>query len=456
MNSTPIDGALLSSRSLLLLPLALSLALGCSAEPAPSGQRLVLITLDTLRYDSFAGRVDQPTTMPHLERWAEGAAVFERFYSATAATQPSHASMFTGLHPWQHGVTGNRLVLHDRHVTVAERLREAGFATSAVVASLPVSRRFGFAQGFERFEDEFETAPAAADGAPPAEAFYSLADAVTERALAQLDTAGSRRQFFWFHYFDPHSPYGDTAADGATIEPRDVLRLAREGRATEAAVRRARDLYDVDVAVLDRALWRLFERLAADESNFETHVVVTADHGESFGEDGAIAHGRRLIPSQLHVPCIIRSPRLAAGRRADVAGSIDVAATLLVLAGLDDPLAAADPQPGRDLTLTAPASRSRAFGMRRTWEKPHREIRLDGTVHLLDEHLFFMVDGAGQLHRGNAERLLATGSPAMDEEEARRLRRLFASFERLLGANPAESDNDPETAEALRALGYLG
>ncbi len=96
----------------------------------------------------------KPSTMPHLERWAEQATVFERFYAATAATQPSHASMFTGLQPWQHGVTGNRLHLGDHHVTVAERLHEVGFATAAVVASLPVTRRFGFGQGFDHFDDE--------------------------------------------------------------------------------------------------------------------------------------------------------------------------------------------------------------------------------------------------------------------------------------------------------------
>ena len=429
---------------------------GCSPETSREGVRLVLITLDTLRYDSFAGAACKPAAMPYLKQWAKQATVFERFYAATPSTQPSHASMFTGLQPWQHGVTGNRLRLAEHHTTVAERLREAGFATAAVVASLPVSRRFGFGQGFDHFDDDFVTGEARhGEGENDLEeASYSLADIVTDRALAQVGALTSRRQFFWFHYFDPHSPYGDTAG-GSTIQPRDVLRLARAGNDVDQVVRRAHRLYDVDVAFLDTALSRLLERFDRDTSEFETHIVITADHGESFGEGGSIAHGRRLIPSQLHVPCLIRSPRLAAGVRREVAGSIDVAATLLALAGLNGPLARGEPQQGRDLTRPAPASGSQAFGMRRTWQTPHRDVRLDGSVHLLDDHLFFVVDEEGRLRRGNGERLLGEEAAAVPVEVVRHHKRLFASFERQLAKNSAESDNDPGTIEALRALGYV-
>ncbi len=445
-----------SAGALFLVAAVLTSALGCD-PPSRQGQRLVLITLDTLRYDSFAGAPDRPSTMPHLRRWAEQATVFERFFAATSATQPSHASMFTGLQPWEHGVTGNRLLLADHHVTVAERLREAGFATAAVVASFPVSERFGLAQGFEHYRDDFVKGlvPRHLVEGDSDVAFYSLADVITDRALAQLDATTSHRQFFWFHYFDPHGPYGDTAG-GSTIQPREVIQLARAGKETAEAVDRAHRLYDADVAFLDAALSRLFERLDEDAAELETHVVVTADHGESFGEDGSIAHGRRLIPSELHVPCLIRSPRLAAGQRRDVAGSIDVAATLLALAGLEEDPGRARPLRGRD--MSRPNPRARAFGMRRTWERPHRDVRLDGTVHLLevDDHLFFMVDEEGEIFRGNSEQLLAPERTALPDEEAHKMRRLFAAFEQRLGKNAAQSDDDPEVEEALRSLGYVG
>ncbi len=450
-----------------LLALSGCVALALLSACSPRQVRIVLITLDTLRYDSLAGSAQWPSTMPHLVRWAEEATLFERFFSATASTQPSHASMFTGLHPWQHGVSRNGLRLADEHQTVAETLRAAGFSTAAVVASFPLSRRFGFARGFDRFDDDFDAGKlspgewlrasrrVAVEGSQPEaqldDPFYSLADRVTERALGEIAAATGQRQFFWFHYFDPHSPYGDTG-DGATTRPAEALRLARAGEDPAPAVRRARLLYDADVAFLDRALGRLLEGLEQGAAAYETHILLVSDHGESFGEEGSMAHGRRLIPSQIHVPCIIRSSRLDAGVRQDVAGSVDIAATLLSLAGLETATGAA-----RDLTASVP-HRSRAVGMRRTYEEPFHDVRLDGSVHILDDHQFFLVAEDGGIYRGNSARVDPPTLPpaGLADDQARQLRAVFDGFEQELTASKAEKIEDPEVEEKLRALGYVG
>ena len=449
------------SRHFLAFLLAAAFFAGTACTNQGEGIRVVLITLDTLRYDSFAG---SPSTMPRLSQWAERAAIFDRFYASTASTQPSHASMFTGLHPWQHGVSQNGMQLSETHQTVAEQLRDAGFETSAVVASFPVSQRFGFGQGFDRFHDRFVTGGvggewlAAAqqiedEDAERGDPFYSLADAVVTQALAELDAATARRQFFWLHFFDPHAPYGNTT-DEATISPPDVFRLATQGEDTTAALARARRMYDADVGFLDSALARVLERLDADASRFETHIVIVSDHGESFGEEGSMAHGRRLIPSQLHVPCLIRSPRIEAGRRDDVASSIDIAATLLTLAGVEaEP---AGPSASRD--LTQPIRRpQRAFGMRRTYTKPYIDRRLDGSVHVIDGLLFYVVDGSGELLRGNGDALMATAGAVtkLSAEEGQRLRGLFGGFEQELSRTQAEVDLEPGVGDALRTLGYV-
>ncbi len=429
---------------------------------------MVLITLDTLRYDSFAGSAGNGTAMPRLERWARSATTFTRFYTSTASTQPSHASMLTGLHPWQHGVSRNGMELAAGHRTVTEELRDAGFATAAVVASFPVSARFGFGRGFERFDDRFVAGEVAgrewlgaarrlAEGGQPrvqaGDPFYSLADHVVARALAELDAATARRQFFWFHFFDPHAPYGN-AAGGPTVSPPSVLQLAARGEDPAPALARARRLYDADVAFLDAALARLLERLDRDAPQIATHIVIVGDHGESFGEEGSMAHGRRLIPSQLHVPCVLRSPLLASGVRDDVAGSIDVAPTLLAVAGVEDGLRQARPDPGRDLTLP-PRWPARAFGMRRTYEKPYKDRRLDGSVHLIDGFLFYFLDGSGELFRGNAEAVQPAGSAALADGEDRGLRALFGGFEQDLARHQAGGVVDPEVEEKLEALGYV-
>ena len=110
----------------------------------------MLITLDTLRADGLA-----PRLMPRTAAFADRGLRFERAYAATATTQPTHATLFTGLHPWEHGLTRNGRVLAAGFDTLAERLRAAGFETAAVVASFPLERRFGFAQGFDSYEQEF-------------------------------------------------------------------------------------------------------------------------------------------------------------------------------------------------------------------------------------------------------------------------------------------------------------
>ena len=430
--------------------------------------RVVLITLDTLRYDSFIGAGGRPTTMPRLKAWAERASSFDRFYTSTASTQPSHASMLTGLHPWQHGVSSNGMQLAERYLTVAEALRDKGFSTSAVVASFPVSRRFGFAQGFDRFDDDFGRGGVGGEWFDAArrieggdeqqetrrgDPFYSLADRVVARALAELDAATAKRQFFWFHFFDPHAPYGNTTSE-PTIGPPDVLRLAATGEDYTEALAQARRLYDADVSFLDGALGRLLGQLDLDASRFETHVLIVGDHGESFGEEGSMAHGRRLIPSQLHVPCLVRSPRFDVGVRQDIAGSIDVAATLLALAGVEAEL----PEVSASRDLTRPASRpTRVFGMRRTYEAPYPDRRLDGSVHEIEGYLFFLLDEEGVLFRGNSETLIPpTGDGSgLAPEATRRLRRLFSELEQDLARNQATGDADPEVKEKLEALGYV-
>lgn len=152
------------------LPLLLLLALVAAAVlVAVTGRidrrpvRVVVITLDTLRYDGLAPDPrggDDASPMPGLLRRArEEGLFFERFYAATSVTQPSHASMFTALHPWEHGVVSNGQILRADFTTVAERLQGEGFATGGIVASFPLAGRFGFAQGFDDFTEDFVEQP---------------------------------------------------------------------------------------------------------------------------------------------------------------------------------------------------------------------------------------------------------------------------------------------------------
>lgn len=390
--------------------------------------------------------------MPLLRKRAQSGTRFSRFYSTTSVTQPTHASLFTSLPPWDHGVTRNGQTLSAKYITLAELLRDAGYQTHAVVASFPLSERFGFGQGFDHFFEEFTMGEMATWKAVdvPEMKFFSLADKVTERATLQISAATGELQFFWFHYFDAHAPYGVTA--GERFSEARIFAALESGEATkDQLLERARQLYRLDVGYLDASLERLFTRLDADSQQFETHIFVTSDHGESFGEDGSIGHGDRLSEAEIHVPAILISPKLASGRRDDVAGAIDVAPTLLSLAGVSSP---AHRLGGRDLSQKGEQPPG-VWGMRQTSGRGKlQEKRLDGEIYTLPKFWFYSVDPLGQIHRGNGRRVVLEDN-AKESMSTEQLKERFHSFEAGIKANMKPERLNSEEKAGLEALGYL-
>ena len=434
---------LLAAVGLLTAPLA-----PAGATP-PERVRIVLVTLDTLRYDSLPASGEGP--MPRTQQRALRGVRFASHRTATSTTQPTHATLLTGLHPWQHGVPRNGLSLPDRHETLAERLRSAGFETGAVIASTPLHGRFGFGQGFDHYHDSFEHGAKPRFGGvelPVEEGFYAGAESVTRQAIATLDGMEAPRQFLWVHYFDPHGPYGDTT-EQEPVRLRELLASFRaaDGSA-DALLARARELYDADVAYLDRWLDAFLERVQADAAGYPTHVVVVSDHGESFGEAGSVGHGKRLTPSQTHAPAFLLSPLVEPRVETRPVGTIDFAATLFALAGIDDAVPG-----GRD--LTAPLEETRpVFGMRRTFKKPHEEVRRDGSVFVHDGYWFYRYDGE-RTWLGNSAGVVDSDHQPVEGAEAKRVRELFTRFEEDLQGEQGAPVADPETLRALEALGYV-
>lgn len=430
---------------------ALAALVGCS-EPPPAKTRIVLITADTLRLDSLVAAPGREPSMPATLRFAARGEMFRSFYAASSTTQPTHASLFTGLHPWQHGVLRNGAFLATSHETVAERLRAVGYFTAGVAASFPMHRRFGFDRGFDAYHDDFDRGRAPqSEGQPPESAgFYSLAESVTDTALEVLRTAPESDQFLWVHYFDPHEPYGDTTSQA--IHLGKLLAAARQRSPdTERLVKEARERYDRDVEALDRSLDRLFQRLDADAGRFDTTVIFTSDHGESFGEAGTLGHGNRLTEEQIHVPLFIVSPGRPAGDRLDVAGSVDVAETILAIAGV--PSSAGS---GRDLTAPGAPPEGRAVGMRRSFDESEMQQLVDGRRIPKGGNRFFVVED-GVLYTGNRRGVLEGDRPnaGVDAGRAAPIRQRFASLAEQLAQVETRELIDEETRAALRALGYV-
>jgi len=258
------------------------------ALPSPN---LVVILLDTLRADrvGFAG-YSRPTT-PALDALAAGGTIFTRAYAPCSWTRPSTTTLLTGLEPADHRVDGRAHHVPEALVTLAERLREVGYATSAFSSNPNVIPYWGFDQGFERFLD-FQSKNWARN-----DDVAGMVDLV----LQELERVRNRPFFLYLHINQIHSPYAPPAA---------------HLRAVRGDPGRPSDLYDGEIHFTDAELGRLWDRLRALGLDERTLLVVVGDHGEEFQEHGGDYHGKTLYEEVLRVPLFLRWPGVVPeGRR---------------------------------------------------------------------------------------------------------------------------------------------
>lgn len=298
------------------------------APPASAAWRpnVLVVTLDTTRADALGCYGATHGYTPTLDALAARGIRFAAARAPTPVTMPSHATIFTGSYPFQHGVRDNgTFVLGDGAVTLAERLRDAGYATAAIPAAFVVDSSFGLAQGFERYDD-LSLAQSASGG----EGEERSADEVVERAQAFLAAHDPSRPFFlWTHFFDPHFPYAPPAALQAAHPFDDQPQKKGNTRA------KLRHLYELELAHLDAQFAQLLAALEPFGGAAETLIVVVGDHGEGLGDHGEASHATFVYDSTLAVPLLIAHARLPAGRVVDTAvSSVDVTPTVVALLGL--------------------------------------------------------------------------------------------------------------------------
>jgi len=307
------------------------------AEAPPAlAHNILLVSIDTLRADHLGAYGYARDTSPHLDALARRGVLFETALSTSSWTLPAHASLLTGLEPWQHTLQDDGTRLPARIPTLAAALGARGFYTFAVVSHVYVASPFGLDRGFAHFDDE-----GIAGGTR-----NPTADESIDRLLTALDARPADRPFFAFlHLFDPHWDYSAPGAwgtrfvdpayrgpvDGSYEQMRAFAGADRAMPADDLAALVAR--YDGEIAFVDAQLGRLFAALRARGLEQDTLIVVTGDHGEEFEEHRRLGHGRTLFEEQLRVPLILAGdPRLGTGVRwRDPVSLVDVAPTLLAL-----------------------------------------------------------------------------------------------------------------------------
>jgi len=441
-------------------------ALGCAEARAPL-PTLVLVTLDTTRADHLSTYGYGRATDPNLAALATRARVFEAAVPSATWTLPSHVSMFSGLDPEEHGCwlkaeeagEGGMPAVSDETPLFTGPLRAAGYHLLAAVGGPFTSRRYGLLRDFD-------------DAIEPVDTWELSAERLNEWIFSALERRPKDRPLCLFvNYFDAHAPYG-APPDRAYPFPEEPRPLAvvpplevRPGEPPPPPelVRDALDQYDRELLVQDEALGALLARLEREGLLADALVIVTADHGEMFGEQPAtFGHGCLPFEPVAHVPLVVqRTPAGPVDRVATPVSLANLATTFLAAAGLA-PLPTAGGDPRYDL-LALPASPPSPYVEHRgtdRWVGALRGPRFKYGCGLgpdrrpLARGVELLID----LQTDPTESLRAPPAP----EAAAARARLRAELEQRLAGwaspprNPGRAVLDAQELELLKAIGYGG
>ena len=315
-------------KSLIAIGLC-AIVTGCTRAPAVPVHHgpIVLITIDALRADTVGAFGGPPKVMPTLSALTREATWAGRAVSPSSWTVPSMAAIFTGFQPWRARSWANdRSVLDARFVTLPESLKQAGYRTAAFRSNHWLEAEFGYNQGFDEFR-------------------YLKEGKRAERYLGELKGG---KDFVWIHILAPHAPYvrRDPLLDRLDEVPPDLPREVRPldlepyydpaVKLPAGQERILRAMYRLNAAYADQVLARLIAALKHSGQWSKTLLVVTADHGEEFKENGQIAHGGNLGRVLVDVPLVIKLPEGFPRRLAMPAArpaNVRVAPTLIDAAG---------------------------------------------------------------------------------------------------------------------------
>lgn len=426
--------------ALAALTLGLSTLAACNRSPATggeargalhgaaSGANVLLITMDTTRMSRLGCYGYQRARTPNLDALAASGVRFTRAYAPAGITRVAHASLFTGVHPPEHGVRDNgRFALGTELPTLAEQFRAQGYRTAAFVSAQVVAKKFGLNRGFDEYSDEM---PRDASG----QSFFEQPGNVTaDRALAWLEQKSAQPFFVWVHFYDPHSAYNP---------PKELLEALG-------------DPYDGEIAFMDIQIGRLLDSLKQHNQLENTLVVAVADHGEGLGDHGFKWHALLVYDEELRIPLIFSMPgKLPQGTTPhDVVRMVDLMPTLLDLAGLATPPTVT----GRTLL---PAFEGKALAPRTVYAEtlfPYYNFGWAPLYVLIDDpwkvirgpkpELYQIVEDPGEL------RNQFVANPAVAQSM---LNKLLTTEESMQRREAPDVSLDETDLAALRSLGYVG
>lgn len=283
------------------------------ARKLSTPHNVLLITMDTTRADRLGCYGYANAATPSVDMLARKGVRFENAFAAAPLTLPSHATIFTGLYPPEHGLRLNGQYALDESIpTLAGILSEQGFRTAAFVAAFVLDSKFGLNHGFEVYSQDLTGTARPTINLDR----YRPGNRVADDALSWLVKHHHERFFCWVHFFDPHDPYNahEDLFGNAFAHP-----------------------YDAEIAFMDRQIGRLLNFLKEQGLEKNTLVIAVGDHGEGLGEHGEETHGIMAYNTTMHVPLIFSCPKqIKQGTRISATVSlVDLVPTILEFLRLD-------------------------------------------------------------------------------------------------------------------------
>jgi arylsulfatase A-like enzyme/Tfp pilus assembly protein PilF len=406
-----------------------------AARPTGIKTPVILITIDTLRSDRLACYGYAKGKTSNMDSLAADGVLFENAYAQTPITLPSHATILTGTYPMYHKVQDVVGRLRDGVPTLAEVLKQDGYATGAFVGSTVLSARWRLNRGFDLYDDRF----AVQEGLRQVD-FDRLerrAEDVIAPTLGWLESNVRQPFFLWVHLFDPHDPYTPPPPFSEEFRERP---------------------YDGEIAYVDASLARLFEKLKVLGLYDRSLVVLMSDHGESLGEHQEMHHGYFVYDATLKVPLILKFPgsRYRATRLTNKVRCVDVAPTILQQLGIPSP-----PSFQGESLLAMVA------GKRAGVDLPVYSETYYPKIHFNWSPLFSYQPGddkyieapRSELYDTRTDKQELNNVAQSNQALAGKLRSDLLAFRRRYTASGPGSDTsqqlDPETVSRLKSLGYV-
>lgn len=301
---------------------------------------VVLLSCDALRVDHLGNHGYDRNTSPYLDEFAEESIAFQNAYSASSHTREAVPALLTGEYP-DVAVDSNYRLARD---SIASVLSEIGYSTGGFHSNPYVSRAYGFGEGFDTFDDDLHfgkhrliaLAQRALDKIR--NRHYARAEVINKRSLNWIDSLEENPFFLWNHYMDTHGPYeppkgyADQYTD-RTISDRKAQTLYQRAISdpksiTDEERRLLINLYDAEIRYNDECIGNFFDELRKREVYEDTLIIITADHGDAFGEHGYYEHPRRLHKEITHVPLLVCPPGGGGKVVNTPVSTLDVAATI--------------------------------------------------------------------------------------------------------------------------------